>query len=236
MSTKRTVANTLSFLGAAIREGQHRLGVERGPEIMRRSGLFNMLHNSFDVTVHDHGDIKATPEDYTLHPPVIHPARNLNVLGPLLGRLHQKAYEIIQNKDNGLLLTTGGDHSIAIGTISAVQRAYQDLKVIWVDAHPDFNPVDRNSDQVHVNNVHGAPVSILTQSSRIPNLNYWSWFNSLTPLNPKNIVLIAIREIDPFEYELLPKSGIKCYTMDHVEKYGISEVMRQAIDHLDPHD
>lgn len=53
-------------------------------------------------------------------------------------------------------------------------------------------------------------------------------------LDPKNVVLIAIRDIDPDEFISLKKMGVKCFTMDHVDKYGIGEVMRQTIDHLDP--
>ena len=64
--------------------------------------------------------------------------RNLNVLGPLLGRLHNKTYEIVSKNREDFLLTVGGDHSIAAATISAVKRVHRDLKIVWVDAHPDI--------------------------------------------------------------------------------------------------
>lgn len=48
------------------------------------------------------------------------------------------------------------------------------------------------------------------------------------------MVLIAIRDIDDDEYMTLGKHGVRCYTMDHVDKLGIGEVMRQSIDYLDP--
>jgi arginase family enzyme len=53
-------------------------------------------------------------------------------------------------------------------------------------------------------------------------------------LNPKNVVLIAIRDIDPDEYITLAKYGIKCFTMDHIDQYGIGSVMTQTIEYLDP--
>ena len=53
-------------------------------------------------------------------------------------------------------------------------------------------------------------------------------------LDPKNVVLIAIRDIDPDEYISLKKFGIKSFTMDHIDKYGIGEVMKKTIEHLDP--
>jgi arginase len=78
------------------------------------------------------------------------------------------------------------------------------------------------------------PLSHLTGITSIPKLPYWSWLTSNPLLDPRNVVLIAIRDIDNDEYISLKKVGIKCFTMDHVDKYGIGEVMRQTIDHLDP--
>lgn len=36
-----------------------------------------------------------------------------------------------------MLLTVGGDHSIGAATVTGVKKVYKDLKVVWVDAHPD---------------------------------------------------------------------------------------------------
>lgn len=37
------------------------------------------------------------------------------------------------------VLTLGGDHSIALGTLAGVLRARPDTRVLWVDAHADIN-------------------------------------------------------------------------------------------------
>ena len=78
------------------------------------------------------------------------------------------------------------------------------------------------------------PLSHLLGMTSIPSLPYWSWFTNLPLLDPKNVVHIAIRDIDKDEYISLKKYGIKCYTMDHIDKYGIGEVMTQTINYLDP--
>jgi len=57
MKIKRTTAKTLSFLGAALSEGQLVKGVEKAPDIIRRSGIFNLLRNNYDVGVQDYGNI-----------------------------------------------------------------------------------------------------------------------------------------------------------------------------------
>ena len=66
-----------------------------------------------------------------------------------------------------------------------------------------------------------------------PKLPYWS-LTELPFLDPKNIVLIGIRDMLPEEYITMKKHGVKCFTVDHVDKYGIGVVMTQAIKNLDP--
>lgn len=78
------------------------------------------------------------------------------------------------------------------------------------------------------------PLSHLTGHIRLPPLDYFKWIADRPPINPKNVVLIAIRDIDPDEYAALTKVGIRCYTMDHIDKYGIGQVMTSALEHLDP--
>jgi arginase len=36
-------------------------------------------------------------------------------------------------------LTIGGDHSIAIGSISGIMKRYPEIGIVWVDAHADIN-------------------------------------------------------------------------------------------------
>src|SRR5260370_40740634 len=68
------------------------------------------------------------------------------------GNPHLKYREpIVQaSKELACLITTtlqahefprvlGGDHNIALGSISGVAQLHQPLVVIWVDAHADFN-------------------------------------------------------------------------------------------------
>jgi len=95
-------------------------------------------------------------------------------LGPLLGRLHEKAASVASNKTEDFLLTVGGDHSIGSATISAVKKSHPNLKVVWVDAHPDCtNSHIRNPQNYYIENYHGMPLSHLTGMTTIPKLPYW---------------------------------------------------------------
>lgn len=51
----------------------------------------------------------------------------------------------------------GGDHSLAIGSISAAKSLYSKLHVTWVDAHLDLN----NEHTSPSGNIHGFPVAVL---------------------------------------------------------------------------
>jgi arginase len=159
----------------------------------------------------------------------------MHVLGPLLGRLHQRALEAHQSRSADLLLTIGGDHSVGSATISAAHRFHKDLKVIWVDAHPDAIDYRLRTPAVPFSdNYHGMPLSHLTGITRTPDLPAWRWLTEHPLLDPANVVLLAIRDIDSDEYVSLEKHRVKCFTMDHIDKYGIGEVMRQSIEYLDP--
>ena len=133
------------------------------------------------------------------------------------------------------MLTVGGDHSIGTATISAALRVNPDLRVIWVDAHPDAIDYRLRTPTVpQSDNYHGMPLSHVTGMATLPDFPSWRWLSERPYLDPKNVVLIAIRDIDPDEYITLKKHSVKCFTMDHVDKFGIGEVMRQSLDYLDP--
>lgn len=128
----------------------------------------------------------------------------------------------------------GGDHSIGSATISASHRFHPNLRLIWVDAHPDAIDYRLRQNTPLSDNYHGMPLSHVTGMATFPPFAEWSWLTAFPYLSPKNVVLIAIRDIDDDEYITLAKHGVRCYTMDHVDKFGIGEVMRQSIEYLDP--
>lgn len=155
-----------------------------------------------------------------------HKLRNLQLLDNLLEQVNNKIVEAVKSHPESLVVTVGGDHSVGTPTLHALNTCYKDLKVIWVDAHPDFI----NPDESYYPNYHGYPVSHVTGWAKtIPGFN---WLVNKIPF--ENIVFIAIRDIDPDEWINLRKLNVKCFTMDHVTHLGIGEVMNQAINYLDP--
>ncbi len=125
-----------------------------------------------------------------------------------------------------LPLVIGGDHSVAIGSISGVLRHFgkknQHVGLIWFDAHADINtPATSPS-----GNIHGMPMAVLIGQGHKELTSI-----STTKLRPQNSVLIGIRNIDDEEKRILRESGIRYFTMRDIDEKGMFTVMREAIAH-----
>lgn len=92
---------------------------------------------------------------------------------------------------------------------------------------------DINTPQVSESgNIHGMPVAFLMRL--IDPLKYpgWEWLAKVPPLRPQQIVYIGLRDVDAAERIILKDLGITCFSMQHVDKYGIGRVMEMTMDHL----
>lgn len=136
------------------------------------------------------------------------------------------------------VLTVGGDHSIASGSISAVCERYPDLGVIWVDAHADAN-TPRTSPSGHY---HGMPAAHLLgwfdkagemgDGVRPGLLRGFEWFKPC--LSEPKLAYIGLRDIDVEEGRMLRASGVRVFTMRDVDKLGIARVIEMAIEAVGP--
>jgi arginase len=118
-------------------------------------------------------------------------------------------------------LFIGGDHSIALGTIGGVSASRR-TGVIWVDAHGDFNTHETSPS----GNIHGMPLAALCGYGRTELVDLG---RKGAKINPKDVVLVGIRDLDPGEQELLRESGATVYTMREIDEVGIAEIMRRAL-------
>jgi arginase len=122
----------------------------------------------------------------------------------------------------------GGDHSLAIGSIGGVTHQAP-RGVIWIDAHADFNTPETTIS----GNIHGMTLAVLMGEGD-PEL---VGIGRPGPkLKPEDVVLIAIRDLDPKERERLRRSGMTVYTMRDLDERGIGPVVREALDRLEHHD
>jgi len=202
----------LSLIGAATDLGQKKAGTELAPSWMRLKGMGNTLTRKF-FSVTDIGDL--TP----LHQPTQR-GKDHQAIAIYNKRLMEVCREGL-NKDQ-TVLTLGGDHSIAIGTLSASLLHNPDTKVVWVDAHADLNTPETSPS----GNVHGMPLAFffgLVNDS--PMAELFSW---VPKLKKENLVYIGLRDVDQGEREFIKSLGITSYYAEDVLEMGIDKVLAET--------
>lgn len=116
------------------------------------------------------------------------------------------------------VLTIGGDHSIALGSVAGVLEHNPNVGVIWFDAHGDIN-TEATSPSA---NAHGMPVAALMGLCK-------SGINDIatTHLKPQNIFWVGARDLDPGEFETIKQLGIEdnVYSTERVHESGMEAVM-----------
>lgn len=131
----------------------------------------------------------------------------------------------IYNNINNFNCFFGGDHSIAIATISKIYKS--GMKIIWIDAHPDINTFESSI----TGNIHGMPLAFLTHLESQEKLEdkYQTKLDFNIPKIPfEDILYIGIRDIDPFELEIINKYSIK-YISKFDNFYNIKEDIKTFI-------
>ena len=206
----------IRIIGAPMDLGADRRGVDIGPSAIRYAGLSDRLHQ-LGYTVHDIGNIVIPqPESQAEGNP------RLKYLDPIVRASEELARIVTTSLQEGEFpLILGGDHSIALGSISGVARIHKPLGVIWLDAHPDFNTGETSPS----GNIHGMILAALAGlgASQLTNVGGWS-----PKLDPAHIVIVGARDIDVDERNALRKHSIHVFTMSDIDRNGISDVMRQA--------
>ncbi|WP_221569341.1 arginase [Alkalihalobacillus sp. TS-13] len=210
----------VGILGVPMDLGQMRRGVDMGPSAMRYAGLIERLEN-LGYDVEDHGDVQIPQREKVASKETN--LKNLDGVIEANNLLAEGVDKIIE--DNRFPLVLGGDHSIAIGTLAGVSKHYENLGVIWYDAHGDLNTGDTSPS----GNIHGMPlaVSIGVGDEKLKEIGGYS-----PKIKPENIVIIGARSLDEGERELIREKGIKVYTMHEIDKMGMTKVMEEAIEYV----
>src|SRR5512142_1249265 len=124
----------IRVIGAPIDLGADRRGVDIGPTAIRYAGLSDQLIQ-LGYTVHDIGNLHIPlPESISIG------NSRLKYLEPIIQVSEELAREVVAAlKENEFPLILGGDHSLALGSISGVAQVYPNVGILWIDAHADFN-------------------------------------------------------------------------------------------------
>lgn len=211
----------ISIIGVPMDLGQMRRGVDMGPSAIRYAGIVNRLED-LQYDIEDLGDIeigspsrKHTESETNL--------KNLKEVSEANQQLAKKVDNVVES--GRFPLVFGGDHSISIGSLAGISKHYNNLGVIWYDAHGDLNTADTSPS----GNIHGMPLaaSIGLGHKTLTDIGGYG-----PKLKPENIVIIGARSLDQGEKELIRENGIKVYTMHEIDRLGMTKVMEETIEYL----
>ena len=212
----------ICIIGAPLDLGAGRRGVDMGPSAIRVARL-NQRLTSLGYEVEDLGNV--TVEQPEASPVGTHQARYLSPIADAclqLAGLVEKAAD-----DDKFPLVLGGDHSVAIGTTAAMSRHLrkkgQRVGLIWIDAHADMNTPETSPS----GNVHGMSLACcvgLGPGELADLLDY------PPVVAAKNVALVGIREVDQLEKPHVRDSGVRAFTMRHIDERGLPAVLKDAIE------
>lgn len=204
---------TIRIIGVPMDLGSGRRGVDMGPSALRIAGLAEKLR-ALGQSVVDEGDIPVkTPEQQKVKDEKL---RYLPEIARATTVLSTRVDRILDNGDFPLIL--GGDHSTAIGTIAGLsafcRKRKKKFSVLWIDAHGDMNTPETSPS----GNVHGMPLAVCVG---LGPLELTSIGGQFVKVEPKNVVLLGIRELDSAEKTKIKEIGVNVFTMEDIDKYGI---------------
>jgi arginase len=201
--------------------GQDRRGVDMGPSAIRYARLQAVLEE-LGYPVADLGNAGVPiPEVVGKEEEVKH----LGVVRDVCAEVAARAGAMVSE---GLFpIFLGGDHSIALGTVSGVARALPGVRtgLIWLDAHADFNTPETSPS----GNIHGMPLSALTGHGHPDLVGIGGEGASV---RAEDIVIVGVRSVDREERNLLREAGVSVYTMKEIDAYGAASVVRRALKNL----
>ena len=216
-----TKKKTIEIFGVPSDLGANIQGSLMGPAAIRTAGLKSEIEK-IGYAVVDSGNLHVPVRD-ALGMEALE-SRYLEALTTLCRDLCAKTLESMAA--GHLPLVLGGDHSIAIGSISGISSWYSSQNkrtgLIWVDAHADVNTPESSG----TGNIHGMPLATLLGRGH-KELTTIGYDGAKIPV--ENTVLMGIRNIDSIEKDLLRNSGITFFTMRDIDEQGMYSVMKKAL-------
>lgn len=214
----------VSIFGVPTDIGAATRGASMGPEALRVARIVEAIQRR-RVEVRDEGDVSG-PRNPQAAP--VDGYRHLDEVVAWNQAVETKTRQILEQGRMPIML--GGDHCLAMGSIAAVaahcRKAGKQLRVLWLDAHADFN----TSDITPSGNIHGMPVACLcgigpqaltTLGGHVP------------AITPSQVRQLGIRSVDSGEKRLVKEHGLDIYDMRYIDEIGMRRVMEEALQGVD---
>lgn len=214
----------IHLIGVPLDLGAGRHGADLGPQAIRYAGLNLRLHLKEQLRQLGHNLI----DEGNLVVPQVEDSPDSNsklkYLEPIIEVCETLAALVERNcGPNDFPLVVGGDHSLAIGSVTGAVKARGPIGLIWLDAHADFN----TDETTPSGNIHGMPLAALVGigNKRLVELGGFG-----PKIDPTRVVIVGSRDLDPGEKAFLREVGLHVFTMKEIDRLGLAAVMEQAIE------
>ncbi len=213
-----------SLIGAPTDIGAGDRGASMGPEALRVAGLQIALR-ARGLQVFDVGNLSGPANPWQ---PPCDGYRHLAEVVHWNRAVHDAVFAELRLGRLPILL--GGDHSLSIGSISAVARRCREdgkkLRVLWLDAHADFNTSELSSS----GNIHGMPLACLCGFGPRELLEMGG---PAPAIAPSCVRQIGIRSVDDGEKRFVHDQGLDVFDMRYIDEMGMRQTMEHALAGLD---
>ncbi len=215
------MAHKIRIIGVPMDLGASRRGVDMGPSALRVAGLQSRI-KQLGHTVEDVGNV-AVKQPEEQH----YGDKHVKYLKEIAETCQGLAAIVEQTlADDCIPLVLGGDHSLAVGSIGGVASRFHKqgrrIGLLWLDAHGDMNTPEISPS----GNIHGMPLAALVGQGA-PELTELAGFRPI--LEPRNVALVGIRDLDHREQRLIKQTGVHVFTMRDVDERGMREIMSEAL-------
>jgi arginase len=209
------------LLGVPMDLGSGRRGVDMGPSAIRIAGVAERLRelghqvvDDGDVVIKNMEELKVGSER----------ARYLSEIARASAVVARKIERIVGLGHFPLVL--GGDHSVAVGTVSGItafgRQQGKKAGLLWIDAHGDINTPETSPS----GNIHGMPLAALLGYGAA---ELTSIGGDFPKVDPANVALVGIRSLDAGEKKRLKDTGVQVHTMSDIDRHGVHRVMKKAL-------
>lgn len=210
----------LSIIGVPTYYGCDNDGTQYSPEKLRNANIIKLIKDNGEIEVVDLGDIDVIE---MMEKDKFKNEKNIKYFESIYDlnlKLSKAVDDAMANSDFTLIL--GGDHGIGLGSITGASKHSQNLGVVWIDAHGDFNTSSTSPSK----NFHGMPLACLCGhgDSRLVNLYYEG-----VKTKEENVFHIGGRDIDEGEQKLIDNSKINLYDKKVIDKIGLEDVINDII-------
>lgn len=205
----------ISLIGVPIFFGSDKKGADFGPKKLREKNIVEVLTRN-NHSVYDCGDIYvdniSADKKYEFH-------NHMKYLKPIVEVNKNLAHQVYSALcADSFPLIIGGDHSLGLGSISGASKHYDNLAVIWIDAHGDINTHETSP----TGNIHGMP---LAAAMGLGSKDLTDIYYSGVKVKPENVFIIGARDLDDGEKELIKEHNMTVYSTEDVQEMGVEKIM-----------